>query len=106
MKTKLVISLAVSALFMAGSSVVLADDAQALAKKSGCFACHAIDKKVMGPAWNDIGTKYKGHKAAELVASIKNGSKGKWGTMPMPPQAKVSDADAATLATYILSLAK
>jgi cytochrome c len=77
-----------------------------LAKKNACTACHAVDKKIVGPAYQDVAKKYAGKSADELVKSIKAGGSGKWGPVPMPPQAALSDADAKTLATWILSGAK
>lgn len=79
-----------------------------LAKKNACMACHAADKKLVGPAYQDVAKKYAGQKdaAATLAKSIKAGGSGKWGPVPMPPQAALSDADATTLATWILSGAK
>ncbi|MEW5755529.1 MAG: c-type cytochrome [Pseudomonadota bacterium] len=83
-------------------------DALELAKKSGCMACHAVDKKVVGPSWNDVSDKYKGDATAKdtLVASITNGSRGKWGNVPMPAQKRVTAEEAATLADFIISLKK
>lgn len=76
----------------------------ALASKFACAACHQADKKVVGPSWKDIATKYRGQMSAEaLAASIKKGSSGRWGPVPMPPQAHVSDADLAALAAWVLS---
>lgn len=79
-----------------------------LAKKNACMACHAADKKIVGPAYQDVAKKYSSQKdaAATLAKSIKAGGSGKWGPVPMPPQAALSDADATTLATWILSGAK
>ncbi len=79
-----------------------------LAKKNACMACHAADKKLVGPAYQDVAKKYASQKdaAATLAKSIKAGGSGKWGPVPMPPQAALSDADATTLATWILSGAK
>ncbi|MEY3427764.1 MAG: hypothetical protein RIS60_1116 [Pseudomonadota bacterium] len=79
-----------------------------LAKKNACMACHAADKKLVGPAYQDVAKKYSSQKdaAATLAKSIKAGGSGKWGPVPMPPQAALSDADATTLATWILSGAK
>jgi cytochrome c len=79
-----------------------------LAKKNACMACHAADKKLVGPAYQDVAKKYASQKdaAANLAKSIKAGGSGKWGPVPMPPQAALSDADATTLATWILSGAK
>jgi cytochrome c len=93
------------------TSVLMAAPAFAnldLAKKSACMACHAADKKVVGPAYQDVAKKYAGQNdaAANLAKSIKAGGSGKWGPVPMPSQAALSDADATTLATWILAGAK
>lgn len=77
-----------------------------LAKKNACTACHAVDKKIVGPAYQEVAKKYAGKSADELVKSIKAGGSGKWGPVPMPPQVALSDADAKTLAAWILSGAK
>ena len=80
---------------------------QALAQKSGCLACHAVDKKVVGPAYQDVAKKYGATmKADELAKRIKAGGSGHWGPVPMPPQPALSEADAKTLATWILGGAK
>ena len=80
--------------------------AEDLMKKSGCVACHSIDKKVVGPAYKEVAAKYKGDKTAEakLVAKVKNGGSGVWGSVPMPPNAAVKDDDIKTLVRWILSL--
>ena len=79
-----------------------------LAKKNNCLACHAVDKKIVGPAYQDVAKKYAGQADAEanLTKSIKAGGSGKWGPIPMPPQAQLSDADAKSLATWVLGGAK
>jgi cytochrome c len=79
-----------------------------LAQKNACLACHAVDKKMVGPAYQDVARKYAGQKDAEaaLVRSIKAGGAGKWGSVPMPPQAALSDGDAHKLAAWILQGAK
>jgi len=76
-----------------------------LAQKNACMACHAVDKKLVGPAYADVAKKYAGQKDAEatLVANIKKGGSGKWGPVPMPPQTALSEEDAKTLAKWILS---
>lgn len=78
---------------------------QELLTKSGCMACHQVDKKVLGPSFKDIAAKYKGQKDAEtlLTDSQIKGSKGKWGAIPMPAQ-KIAPADAQTLAKWMLTL--
>jgi cytochrome c len=79
---------------------------QALAQKSACMSCHQVAKKVVGPAFKDVAAKYKGDAkaSAHLVDVIKKGGKGVWGQVPMPPHPQVSDADAAKLASWVLSL--
>ena len=77
---------------------------QAIAQKNGCLGCHAADKKVVGPSYQEVAKKYAGKKSAdELAKSIKAGGAGKWGPVPMPAQAALSDADAKALATWILA---
>jgi cytochrome c len=80
----------------------------ALAQKNACTACHAVDKKLVGPSYADVAKKYAGQKdaVATLAASIKAGGAGKWGPVPMPAQPGLSDADLTALATWILGGAK
>lgn len=79
-----------------------------LAKKNNCLACHAVDKKLVGPSYQDVAKKYAGQAdaVANLTKSIKAGGSGKWGPIPMPAQAQLSDADAKALAAWILAGAK
>src|SRR5512138_1247427 len=78
---------------------------EALAKKHNCTACHAIDKKLVGPAYKDVAAKYKGQNvAAKLEEKVKKGGQGVWGPVPMPPNAAVPDADVKTLVAWILKL--
>jgi cytochrome c len=79
-----------------------------LAQQHACLACHAVDKKVVGPSYRDVMKKYADQKDASqaLARSIKTGGSGKWGPVPMPAQAALSDADAGTLAAWILAGAK
>ena len=79
-----------------------------LAQKNNCMACHATDKKLVGPAFLDISKKYSVQKdaATALAKSIKAGGSGKWGPIPMPAQADLSDADALILAKWVLAGAK
>lgn len=82
-------------------------DGRALAQKSGCFACHMIDKKLTGPAWKDVAAKYRGQKDAEakLIAKVAKGGSGVWGPTPMPPNApRVNDNDIKALVHFILGL--
>ena len=85
-----------------------ASASQELAQKNACTACHAADKKMVGPSYQDVAKKYAGQKdaAANLAKSIKAGGSGKWGAVPMPAQPSLSDADAKALASWILAGAK
>lgn len=76
-----------------------------LAQKYNCTACHAVDKKVVGPAYKDVAKKYAADKGAEakLVAKVKAGGSGVWGPVPMPPNPQVSDADLKALVKWVLS---
>lgn len=98
---RITLVLALSALFMAPAFA-----SQDLAKKNACLACHAVDKKLVGPAYQEVAKKYAGKSADELAKSIKAGGSGKWGPVPMPVQTALSDADAKTLAAWILAGAK
>jgi len=99
---------------LAGASILAAGGAhaadaaavEAMLKKNACAACHANDKKMVGPAYKDVANKYRGQKDAEakLAAKIKKGGTGVWGSIPMPPNPAVSDADVTTMVQYILSL--
>ncbi|MFN7692890.1 MAG: c-type cytochrome [Burkholderiales bacterium] len=98
-------------LALAAALTLIAPLAQAnlqLAQKQACMACHAVDKKVLGPSYQDVAKKYAGQKdaVAQLAASISKGGSGKWGPVPMPAQPNLSEADAKTLATWILGGAK
>lgn len=79
-----------------------------LAQKNACMACHAAEKKLVGPAYQDVAKKYASEKdAAQVLArSIKAGGSGKWGAVPMPAQPGLSEADATSLAQWILAGAK
>jgi len=81
-------------------------DGIALAKKRNCFACHMIDKKVVGPAWKDVAAKYRGDAGsqARMEAKIGKGGSGAWGSMAMPPQPQVTAEERALLARFILNL--
>ena len=82
--------------------------AEDLMKKDGCAACHAVDKKIVGPAYQEVAAKYKGNpKAAAMLAEkVKKGGVGTWGQIPMPPNAQVPDADIKNLVDWILTLKK
>lgn len=95
-------------LVLACAPVMAADPAAAadtLAQSSGCLSCHAKAEKIVGPAFVSIADKYKGDKdaAASLAQSIQNGSRGKWGRVPMPAHPSLSQADLKTLAQWVLA---
>ncbi|WP_302173924.1 c-type cytochrome [uncultured Hydrogenophaga sp.] len=77
-----------------------------LAKASGCYSCHANAEKVVGPAFATIAEKYAGDMdaAATLAQSIQNGSKGKYGRIPMPPHASLGQADLKLLSAWVLTI--
>ncbi len=77
----------------------------ALATSKNCMACHAIDKKLVGPAYKDVAAKYAGDKTAadKLATKIQKGGAGVWGPVPMPANTQVTDAEAKKLAAWVLS---
>ena len=92
-------------------TLLIAPAAQAseeLAKKYNCLACHQMDKKLVGPSYQDVAAKYKGQAdaPAKLVAKVKAGGVGVRGQIPMPPNPTVPDADLNALVTWILGMAK
>ena len=78
---------------------------QALATSKNCMACHAVDKKLVGPSYKDVAAKYAGQKDAvdKLATKIVKGGSGVWGPIPMPPNAQVSEEDAKKLATWVMT---
>lgn len=76
-----------------------------LVRKHGCMACHTLDRKMVGPAFRDIATKYRDDKAAapKLLEKVKKGGAGVWGPVPMPPHAQVPDADLQAVVKWLLS---
>ena len=96
------------ALFVLAAAVtvatpVLADEA--LAKAKNCMACHAVDKKLVGPAYKEVAAKSKADKTAadKLAAKIVKGGSGVWGAVPMPANPQVSEAEAKKLAAWVLA---
>jgi cytochrome c len=77
-----------------------------LAKKNACTACHAIDKKLVGPAYKEVAAKYAKDPKAEamLAAKVKAGGTGVWGQVPMPPNPQVKDEDIKAIVKWILAL--
>ena len=97
-------ALAVAALglvVVAGPAFAQAD----LAKQKNCLACHAVDKKLVGPSYKDVAAKYKNDKnaPAALAKKIREGGVGVWGQVPMPANPQVTEQEAASLAKWVLS---
>jgi len=95
------LTLALGLLLAAGQAA--ADEATA--KTNGCLACHAVDKKMLGPSFKSIASKHKGEANAvdKLAASVRAGGKGVWGQAPMPPQTRISDADLKKVLAWTLA---
>ena len=76
------------------------------AQKKNCMACHAVDKKLVGPAYKDVAAKYAGDKDAidKLAAKVLKGGAGVWGPVPMPANPQVSEAEAKQLVAWIMTL--
>ncbi|MDQ3446462.1 MAG: c-type cytochrome [Pseudomonadota bacterium] len=100
MKSVLIFS-AMGLLLSTGAAI--ADDDE-LYKTKNCFACHRIDRTTLGPSFRNIAAKYVEEKGADvmLAKKIREGSVGAWGQVPMPPQPQVTEAEALTLARWIL----
>jgi cytochrome c len=99
---KHVIAIAALGLAVASGSVF----AQAeLAKQKNCLACHATDKKLVGPSYKDVAAKYKTDKdaVAKLSKKIREGGVGVWGQVPMPANPQVNEQEAVSLAKWVLS---
>lgn len=96
-------SLITLALTLSVAAPAMAD--VALATSKNCMACHAVDKKLVGPAYKDVATKYAGQKDAvdKLAAKIIKGGSGVWGPVPMPANAQVAEADAKKLAAWVMT---
>lgn len=96
-------ALFMSALLATASAPALAD--LAMAKKYNCTACHAVDKKLVGPAYQDVAAKHKGQADAvtKVAARIKSGGSGIYGPVPMPPQPHLKDDELKLLAEWVLA---
>ena len=77
---------------------------EALAKSKNCLSCHAVDKKVVGPAYKDVAKKYTAKDEPMLAEKVIKGGKGVWGTVPMPPNPSVKPDEATKLVKWILSM--
>jgi len=106
MKAIIVNVVAVASMMIAGG--VMAADMPESAKKYGCTNCHKIDKKMVGPGWQDVANKYKGDAGAAAAMSTKivKGGGGVWGPIPMPATPKITEPEVKELVTFILGLAK
>lgn len=95
-----------AAALAAGAHAADAKAGEALARSSGCLACHTVDKKLVGPSYQEIADRYRNDRGAEasLAQKVKEGGKGVWGDIPMPPNAHVKDADIKTMVQWILSV--
>jgi cytochrome c len=90
------------------SAGAFAADGKAIAGKNACLGCHAVDKKLVGPAYQDVAAKYKGQPdaVAKLMKKVKAGGSGVWGPVPMPANPGLSDADLKTVVEWVLAGAK
>ncbi|MFO1279830.1 MAG: c-type cytochrome [Burkholderiaceae bacterium] len=97
------------AVFVLAAAVTAASPAladEALAKAKNCLACHAVDKKLVGPSYKDVAAKYAKDKGSVdlLAAKIMKGGSGVWGPVPMPANPQVNEAEAKKLATWVLTV--
>jgi len=104
MKSTTLALLAAAGFLVAGAAQ--AADETALATSKGCMACHAVDKKVVGPSYKDVAKKYTAKDADALVKKVLDGGSGTWGTVPMPANKTMglNEADAKKLVAWVLSL--
>lgn len=98
-------SIALAAILSAGAVSGAFAQGKELLTKSGCLACHAADKKVVGPSYSDVANKYRSVKGAEdkLTAHVLNGGGGVWGPIAMPPHKHISEADIRSMVRFILT---
>ena len=103
---RILVAIAALAAGFAALTPALAD--MALATTKNCMACHAVDKKLVGPSYKDIATKYAGQADAadKLANKVVKGGSGAWGPVPMPANAQINDADAKKLVAWILAGSK
>jgi cytochrome c len=98
---QVLLAAAVGLTFVSGAAFANAD----LAKAKNCLACHTVDKKLVGPSYKDVAAKYASDKdaVAKLAKKIRDGGVGVWGQVPMPANPQVSEAEAQTLAKWVLT---
>lgn len=101
----LTLALALSGGVAASALAQDAAAAKALASKNACLACHAVDKKLVGPSYKDVAAKHKGQAdaLAKVSARIKSGGSGMYGPVPMPAQPNLKDEEVRVLAAWILA---
>jgi cytochrome c len=100
------LSLTLTATVLAAATSLPAFASQELAQKKNCMACHATDKKLVGPSYKDVAKKYAGQKDAvdKLAVKVVKGGSGVWGAVPMPANPQVSEAEAKQLVQWVLGL--
>ena len=105
MKTILSLTLGLAALASAGASCAADDPGLKLANENACMTCHAIDHKVIGPAFHAVAQRFRNQPqaAAYLLARLQHGSSGDWGNTPMPPNAQSSAHDLQQLVQWVLA---
>jgi cytochrome c len=105
MKFKHIVLAASAVLGASGAYAMDAAAAKALASKSACLACHAADKKLVGPSYKDVAAKHKGQAdaVAKVAARIKSGGSGIYGPVPMPAQPNLKDDELKLLAEWVLA---
>jgi len=97
--------LAAAALAALAATPARAQNVDDMLKKYACLSCHAVDKKLVGPAYKEVAAKYRGQAGAEklLAEKIKKGGVGTWGQIPMPPNAAVPDGDVNAMVKWVLA---
>lgn len=105
MKLKQLSLAAVALLAVSGANAFDAAAAKTLASKSACLACHAVERKLVGPSFKDVAAKHKGQAdaLAKVAARIKSGGSGMYGPVPMPAQPNLKDDELKLLAAWILA---
>ncbi|WP_250466314.1 c-type cytochrome [Caballeronia sp. GAFFF2] len=97
--------LSVSALVHAADQPISAANAMAIARSNACMGCHAVDRKLVGPSFQQVADKYKGDASAsaKLEAKVKKGGAGVWGSIPMPSHPSMNDAEIKTVVAWVLA---
>lgn len=107
-KTTLMVMMALCQAAYAAPALSAKESAAALelAKANGCLSCHALDEKIVGPAYSKVAAKYSDDKdaVASIAQSIRNGSQGKWGRIPMPSHGNMSQDDINLISRWVLTI--